>query len=359
MIAMSLFSLLAFLFISATDDLKFIQLPPGFSISLVTDKVPDARTLALGKNGTVFVGTSREKVFALLPSGEVLTLYSNLAAPNGVLVIGDDLYIGEIPRISRAKKIETALKSPPKLESVFAKLPSNPWHGFRVLREGPDHQIYFGIGAPCNVCENANPFGTVAKLTKDFQSLEIIARGVRNSVGFDWDPLTHDLWFTDNGRDLLGDDLPPDELNHVRKVGENFGFPWCHGGDLPDPDMNKSESKHKCLEFSPPAQKLGAHVASLGMIFYTGKQFPEAYRNQIFIAEHGSWNRSKKNGYRISLVRLDKKSRKVLSYEPFAQGWLSDNEEVRGRPVAFLQMPDGSMLVSDDFSGKIYRITYR
>ena len=208
-------------------------------------------------------------------------------------------------------------------------------------------------GAPCNICEpDPDRYANLMRMNPDGSALEVFARGIRNTVGFDWDPDTHEIWFTDNGRDMLGDDLPPDELDHAAKPGMHFGYPYCHGGTIADPEFG---SKHSCVEFTPPAQNLGPHVASLGMRFYTGTQFPAAYRKQIFIAEHGSWNRSRKIGYRVSVVRIE--GGKAVSYQPFATGWLQ-GEQAWGRPADVLVMPDGSLLVSDDYAGAIYRISY-
>ena len=218
---------------------------------------------------------------------------------------------------------------------------------------GPDGKLYVPIGAPCNICEpDPDRYAIIARLNPDGSGFEVYARGLRNSVGFDWDPRTKELWFTNNGRDWLGDDLPPDTLNHAAKQGLNFGFPYCHAGTIADPELGK---KHACNEFTPPAQNLGPHVASLGMRFYTGAQFPTAYRNQIFIAEHGSWNRSRKIGYRVTLVRVE--NNRAVGYEPFATGWLQ-GESAWGRPADVLVMPDGSLLISDDLAGAIYRISY-
>ena len=219
---------------------------------------------------------------------------------------------------------------------------------------GPDGKLYVPVGAPCNICEpDPQRYANIMRMAPDGSRLETFASGVRNSVGFDWHPQTGELWFTDNGRDMLGDDLPADELNHAPRDGMHFGYPYCHGGDLPDPEFG---TRRKCREFAAPAQQLGAHVAALGMRFYTGKMFPPEYRNQIFIAEHGSWNRSRKIGYRVALVRLQ--GNRVVAYETFASGWLQ-GETAWGRPADVLVLPDGSLLVADDHAGVIYRILYR
>lgn len=220
---------------------------------------------------------------------------------------------------------------------------------------GPDDKLYVAIGAPCNTCDrDQEDFATIQRMNPDGSNREVVARGVRNSVGFTWHPVTHELWFTDNGRDLLGDDVPPCELNRLSRVGENFGFPFCHAGTITDPEFGKLG---RCADVTPPVQALGPHVAPLGLRFYTGNQFPAEYRHQAFIAEHGSWNRSKKIGYRITLVKLD--GNRAVSYTPFVSGWLKPDGTVTGRPVDLLQLPDGSLLVSDDKAGAIYRITYK
>jgi len=347
------------LFISSTciaaPRLEDIRLPPGFRISVYASGLEQARSLALGERGTLFVGTSAGTVYAVPPGGgrpEVLA--RNLQAPHGVAFRGGALYVGEISRVLRYDNIETSLESPPKPVVIADDLPRDRHHGLKTLRFGPDGLLYVGIGAPCNVCEPKGEQGTISRLdASGGGKREIFARGVRNSVGFDWDPVTRELWFTDNGRDMLGNDVPPDELNHAPKAGMHFGFPYCHGGDVADPEFG---ARRSCKEFTPPAQKLGAHVAALGMRFYTGRMFPEEYRGAIFIAEHGSWNRDPKSGYRVTLVKL--KGGRAASYEPFAQGWLQ-GDKAWGRPVDVIVAPDGALLVSDDTAGAVYRIEYK
>jgi glucose/arabinose dehydrogenase len=339
--------------------LERIKLPAGFHIEAFATDVADARSMALGEQGTLFVGTmGAGKVYAVRNDGsrarEVLTIASGLNMPNGVAVRDGTLYVAEVNRLSRFDAIESHLAPPPKPQVVFDGFPGERAHGWKFIRFGPDGRLYVPVGAPCNVCDRGDPYGSITRMNPDMKGFEIFARGIRNSVGFDWDPRTKELWFTDNGRDMLGDDIPSDELDHAPKPGMNFGFPYCHQGDLADPEFGK---RHACSEFTPPAQKLGAHVASLGVRFYTGTMFPPEYRNRLFIAEHGSWNRSRKSGYRVMQARIE--DGKVVDYSVFAEGFLDTNsDKAWGRPVDVQVMPDGALLVSDDMAGAIYRITY-
>lgn len=345
---------------AARAPLPDITLPAGFSIAMYTSDVPGARSMAVGVRGTLFVGTRDEgKVYAVLDrngdsrADEVVTIASGLWMPNGVAFRNGSLYVAEVNRILRYDNIEERLKNPPRPVIVTSAFPDKRHHGWKFIRFGADGKLYVPVGAPCNVCEEKDPrFATIMRMEPDGRGLEIYASGVRNSVGFDWHPLSGELWFTDNGRDWLGDDLPPDELNRADRPGLHFGFPYWHGKNIPDPEFGRKLSRER---FVVPEMELGPHVASLGMRFYTGTMFPEGYRNQIFIAEHGSWNRSRRIGYRITLVRLQ--GNRAISYETFADGWLRDGK-VRGRPVDLQVMPDGSMLVSDDKAGAIYRISY-
>jgi len=330
--------------------LELIRLPPGFRIELLAS-VPNARSLALGEKGTLFVGSrAGSAVHAVAPDGKVSKVADGLRVPNGVAFRDGALYVAEISRILKIDNAESA--GPAKPQVVYDKLPRETQHGWKFIRFGPDGKLYVPIGAPCNVCDREG-YAQIGVLDFSSGKLETFAKGIRNTVGFDWHPVTRELWFTDNGRDWLGDELPADELNRAPRAGSHFGFPYCHQGDLPDPEFGSGRG---CDEFVAPVQKLGAHVAALGMRFYTGAMFPAAYRNQIFIAEHGSWNRSKKTGYRISLVRLDAAGR-ALAYEPFAEGWLQ-GDSAWGRPVDLEILPDGSLAVSDDRAGMIYRIRY-
>lgn len=273
--------------------------------------------------------------------------------PNGVAFKNGALYVAEVSRVLRYDNIEQQLNSPPGAVIVRNDFPTDRHHGWKYIAIGPDGMLYVPVGAPCNICEKKDPrYASIMRMKLDGSGLEIFTRGVRNTVGFDWHPLKKELWFTNNGRDWLGDELPPDTLHHAPQKNMHFGFPYCHAGDIPDPQYG---NRRNCDEFSSPALKLGPHVAPLGMKFYTGEMFPSTYRHQIFIAEHGSWNRSIPIGYRISLARFDKKQ--PPRYEIFAEGWLQ-GEKAWGRPVDIIEMNDGSLLVSDDKAGVIYRISY-
>lgn len=336
-----------------------LTLPQGFSIQLYA-RVPDARQMTLGTNGIVYVGSLREgKVYAIVPgktvaeSPHVLVIAKGLTMPNGVAFYQNNLYIAARDRVYRLDDIGNHLQNPPPLKLITKALPTSNHHGWRYIAFGPDAKLYLGIGAPCNNCLSKDPrYATIMRMNPDGSELEIFASGVRNTVGFAWHPVNHALWFTDNGRDWLGDNQPPDELNVASRSNLNFGFPFCHGKDLSDPLYG---TQHACSEFIPPVLNLPAHVAALGMIFYTGKMFPKEYYHAIFIAEHGSWNRSRKVGYQVISVTLNDNS--IVKVAPFVTGWMK-NEEGWGRPVDLLQMPDGSVLVSDDYAGAIYRIIY-
>jgi len=336
-----------------------IRLPPGFRISVYAEDVPGARAMALSPEGTLFVGTRGSRVYALpnrkqnKRADDVIVLADNLNTPNGVAFHDGALYVAEVNRILRFDGIASRLHLPPNPVVVNDRFPTDKHHGWKFIRFGPDGLLYVPVGAPCNICDpDPERYAAIFRMRPDGSALEQYARGVRNTVGFDWDPATGNLWFTDNGRDWMGNNAPPDELNHAPRPNMHFGYPYCHGKTVSDNDFG---SKRPCDEFTPAAVELGPHVASLGMRFYTGKMFPESYRNQIFIAEHGSWNRIPPSGYRITLVRL--KDGKAVSYETFAEGWLG-GLAAWGRPVDVQEMPDGALLVSDDKAGVIYRIAY-
>lgn len=349
---------------AAEPQLDKIKLPPGFSIELWA-KVENARQMALGqadaKGGTLFVGSMKAgkvhavKFDAAYKAQAATVLASGLQLPVGVAYKDGKLYVSAVSRILRIDNVDQQPSGTSATPVVVTdKLPTETHHGWKFIAFGPDGKLYVPVGAPCNICEpDAQRYANILRMNADGSGVETFAKGVRNTVGFDWQPGTRELWFTDNGRDMLGDDSPPDELNHAPRAGMHFGYPYCHGGDIADPEFG---AKQACKDFTPPVQKLGPHVASLGMRFYTGSMFPPAYRNQVFIAEHGSWNRSKKIGYRISLVRLQ--GGKAVAYETFASGWLQ-GETAWGRPADVLVLPDGSLLVADDAGDAIYRITYK
>lgn len=336
-----------------------IQLPPGFRIDLLSAQVPEARGMTLSPGGTLFIGTRGEgKVYAirnpLAPDLKVRTVATGLSMPVGVAFRDGSLYASSTSRIVRLDDIDAHLDNPPKPIVVSDRFPSETHHGWKFIAFGPDGYLYVPVGAPCNICApDENRYANIMKMKPDGSDLQVVAKGVRNSVGFDWHPATHQLWFTDNGRDMMGDDVPDDELNRVTRAGQHFGYPYCHAGSVADPEFGKQRA---CSEFEPPVAKLGAHVAALGMRFYTGTQFPAEYRNSIFIAEHGSWNRTERIGYRIVRVALNARGQAVRQ-EVFAQGWLQGGKPW-GRPVDVQVAPDGSLLVSDDMAGAVYRIRY-
>ncbi len=340
--------------------LSHIKLPKGFSISVYADNIKNARSMTISPSGVLFVGNrSGGSVYALVDedgdykADKVYTIASGLFMPNGVAFRNGSLYVAEVNRILRYDDIENKLTSPPKPVVIRDDFPKETHHGWKFIAFGPDGKLYIPVGAPCNVClEKDKRYASIMRMNPDGSEPEVFAHGVRNTVGFGWHPVTNELWFTDNGRDMLGDDIPPDELNHAPKKGMHFGFPFLHGNNITDPDFGKNADFDS---FTRPAQELGPHVAALGMRFYTGNMFPAEYKNKIFIAEHGSWNRSNKIGYRVTLVSLE--GNKSTGYSTFAEGWLQ-NEKATGRPVDIQQLPDGSILVSDDYANKIYRIRY-
>lgn len=341
------------------QSLDRIKLPPGFRIEQVTDQVPDARAMTFSPAGTLYVGSrGAGKVYAVAAplSGkpQVHTVASGLTLPIGVAWRDGALYASSVSRIVRLDGIDNRLDNPPRPVVIYDKFPSETHHGGRFIGFGPDGYLYVPIGAPCNVCaRDESRYANILRIKPDGSDLQVFAKGVRNTVGFDWHPSTGELWFSENGRDWLGDDSPPDELNRASRAGLHYGFPYCHAGNIADPEFGKQRA---CTGFEPPVARLGPHVAALGMRFYTGKQFPAEYRNNIFIAEHGSWNRSERIGYRITRVALDD-SGKVIKQETFAEGWLQDGQPW-GRPADVAVAPDGSLLVSDDLAGAIYRIRY-
>ena len=345
--------------------------PPGFQVTVFADSVPNAREMALGPRGTVFVGSMNAgKVHAVIDSNgdhkadRVVVIASGLNQPNGVAIRKGALYVATRDRILRFDDIESHLDAPPVPVVVRDSLPnSTTAHTWKFIAFGPDDMLYMSVGAPCNVCTSPPLVSTIVRMKPDGSNLEVFAAGVRNSVGFDWNPSSREMWFTDNGRDMMGDDVPNDELNVAWKPGMHFGFPYCHQGDVPDPEFG---AQRACSTTEPPVQKLGAHVAALGLTFYTGSMFPASYRNAVIIAQHGSWNRSSPSGYRVMVARTN--GRRVTSYEPFLEGFMpagtatggrAAGRLALGRPVDVLQMPDGSVLISDDFGNRILRVSYR
>ena len=343
---------------AAEIPLDKIKLPPGFEISLYASGLPNARSMAFGKNGTLFVGTRFVgNVYAVVEKDgkrETKVIAKGLHRSNGVAFKNGALYVAELSRIIRFDNIEANLDNPPKPVVVFDALPKDEAHGWKFMTLGPDGWLYFQIGAPGNILIPPATHAQIVRVDPENGVLETVATGVRNSVGMDFHPVTKQLWFTNNGRDWIDENMPNDTLHHVTRKGMNFGYPFCHQGDFLDPEFGKGRS---CKEFDAPDMKLGPHVAALGMRFYTGAQFPAAYKNNIFIAEHGSWNRAKKTGYNISRVVLDANG-KALKVEEFATGFLQ-GETFWGRPADVQMMKDGSLLVSDDVAGAIYRISYK
>ena len=344
-----------------------ITLPPGFHIDLYAEGVTGARSMALSPAGTLFVGTRTDKSFKPMgtlyavtkpvQSGvkpEIITLATGLNVPNGVAFRDGNLYVAEMHRIIRYDNIEANLQHPPEPKVIYDGFPDEFHHGWKYLRFGPDDRLYVSVGSPCNSCEPAAGQGVIISMRADGSDLQIYASGIRNSVGFDWQPGSHDLWFTDNGRDMWGDDIPPEELNHAAEPGLHFGFPYRYGKNLIDHDFSTHLSSS---DFTPATLEFPAHNALLGMRFYTGNQFPESYHHQLFIAAHGSWNRESPDGY--SIFKADMKEGKAVGYRVFASGWLTAEHQFWGRPVDIEQMPDGSLLISDDFADVIYKISYR
>ena len=358
----------------APPPLEKLTLPSGFRIQVFAENVRGARSLARGDKGTIFVGSRGANVHAVVDrnndgvADDVKVLASGLRQPNGVAFRNGALYVAEATRIVRYDGIENTLDAPPPPAVVLDGLPTRGGsHTWKYLAFGPDGLLYVPVGAPCNICEDpilAEPrFASIVRLKPDGTGVEIFAHGIRNTVGFDWHPETRELWFTDNGRDDMGDDVPEDELNVAPKPGLHFGYPYCHQGNVADPMFG---ARRPCREFVAPAALMGPHVAAIGMTFYTGMMFPREYRNAIFIAQHGSWNRSQPIGYRVMVARVS--GQKVTSVEPFVDGFLqgirgtpSQNRatgDAFARPADVLQLPDGSLLISDDQQHRIYRVTY-
>jgi glucose/arabinose dehydrogenase len=333
-----------------------LKLPRGFKVDVYVSGIANARTLRLGDKGTLFVSNRvLDKVYAVIDKNgkrEVKVIASGLDRPNGLAFHDGALYVAEGTKISKFDKIEDNLDSP-KSTVIYGDLPNHQSHGWRYIGIGPDNKLYINVGAPCNICEPPATNAQIRRLNLDGSGAEVYARGVRNSVGFDWHPVSKQLYFTEHGRDWLSEDLPEDELNRVTKIGQHFGYPYCHNGTHTDREMGWGRS---CSEFENPVALLGPHSAPLGMRFYTGSMFPAKYKNAIFMARHGSWNRTKKIGGDVIVVYLNRDGT-VRSQEPFMTGFLQNNNYI-GRPVDVQQMKDGSLLVSDDYAGAVYRISY-
>lgn len=348
--------------VATQELLNKIHLPTGFRVSVYAENLPNARSMTLGDKGIVYIGTGKEgKVYAVEPASTTgkprphWLIASGLTMPNGVAFQDGSLYVADINKILRFNAIGTQLANPPKPVVIYDQFPTDKHHGWKYLRFGPDGKLYTAVGAPCNNClPPSDIYTSLVRLNADGSHLEILAQGIRNTVGFDWQPDTKQLFFSDNGRDHLGDDVPPDELNKWTEKGEHFGYPYCHGGEIADPEL--ANGKH-CSQFKAPVWKFKAHVAPLGLRFYEGQQFPAYYQKQLFVAQHGSWNRSEPQGYRVALVKFNSEGEPV-SEEDFMSGWLQAGS-VLGRPVDILALPDGSLLVSDDLQGAIYQVTYQ
>ncbi len=338
-----------------------LTLPKGFAIAVYAEGVESARSLAVSTSGIVYVGSRKAgKVYAVVDSNgdkvadKVVTIAQGLNNPIGVTLLNDALYVAEIGRVIRFDDIDRTYAAKPAYKVVKADLPDDKWHGEKVIKAGPDGKLYIPVGSPCNTCDKEDEaYSKVWRMNPDGSGWEMYAGGIRNTVGFAFHPQTKDLWFTDNGPDEMGDNTPSCELNVAPKQGMHFGFPYCHGGVIADPKYGKADS---CAAYTAPVAKLGPHVAPLGLAFYTGSQFPAQYRNQVFVAEHGSWNRTQKIGYKVSLVTLQ--GNQEVTTTTFIDGFLQ-GDSVVGRPVDIAVMGDGSMLVSDDFAGRIYRVSYQ
>jgi glucose/arabinose dehydrogenase len=344
---------------AADTALDKLRVPPGFTIELWA-RVDNPRAMTLGGPGRLYVGSREGHVSAVsfdpktMKASRSVKIADGLNMPVGVAWRKGDLYVSSLDRIVRLPGIDNSLDAPPKPVLVSDRFPKETAHGWKFIAFGPDDKLYVPVGAPCNVCDrDKDGFSNIMRMNADGSGLEVYARGVRNTVGFDWHPQTGELWFTDNGRDWMGDDTPPCEINRVSAANQHFGYPYCHGGSVLDPEFGKGRS---CGDYVAPAWKLGAHVAPLGMRFYTGQQFPDEYRGALFVAEHGSWNRSSKDGYRVMVARLD--GSRIISYTPFVEGFLSRSEAVFGRPADVQVLPDGTLLIADDTANAIYRVRW-
>lgn len=353
---------------AATLPIQNLSLPPGYAIEIYASGVNNARQMARSEQGIIFVGSrSAGVVHAVIDkdgdgkADEVLEIANGLNMPSGLAIKDGDLYVAQVSQVIKYANIEQTFRNLPSPEVVIDGLPDKTHHGWKYIDFGPDDWLYVPVGAPCNICQTNggdtfdNPeFASILKYNLKSKERKWVAKGVRNSVGFDWHPQSKQLWFSDNGRDMMGDDLPPCEINRVKNEGAHYGYPYFHGGDVPDPEFGQHKNPD---DYVKPAYNLGAHVAPLGIHFYQGQMFAEPARGNLFVAEHGSWNRSKKSGYRVMMAKIE--DNQVADYQPFIEGWLNADDTAWGRPVALLTMPDGSMLISDDFANVIYRVTYQ
>ncbi|GAB2677571.1 PQQ-dependent sugar dehydrogenase [Aliiglaciecola aliphaticivorans] len=343
-------------------------LPDGFKIAVYAEDVTNARQMAMGKNGIIYVGSRSEgKVHAVIDTNQdgkadkVVVVADNLTMPTGIAYKDGDLYVAAVSEVLMYENIDEEYANSPKGEVVISGLPTETHHGWKYIDFGPDGWLYVPVGAPCNICQTVGDgkfddprFASILKFNLATKEMKWVAKGVRNTVGFDWHPDSEALWFSDNGRDWMGDDIPPCEINRVTADEQHFGYPYIHGGDIIDPEFGTGKDPD---DYTKPELKLGAHVAPLGVQFYQGTQFPAAYKKSLFVAEHGSWNRTEKSGYRVMRANFD--GTEIGSYETFIEGFLNPDDTVWGRPVAFLTLPDGSLLISDDFANVIYKVTYQ
>jgi len=344
-----------------SNDIPGIKLPAGFHIQYYAQDIYGARSMTLSPNGVLYVGTRGQGcVYAVLDTNQdhradrVIVIANNLESPNGVVWHNGSLYVAEISRIWRYDDIDNRLDAPPTPVLITDQLPTDGHHGWKFIAFGPDNKLYVPVGAPCNIClKDDERYASILRMNPDGSDIEVYAHGIRNTVGFAWHPDTKELWFTDNGRDWGGNDYPPEELNCAPTAGLHFGFPFCFGKGIKDPEFGKPEG---CDAYQPAAAEMPAHVAPLGMLFYTGQMFPAEYRNRVLICEHGSWNRTPPMGYRVSMLTVN--GREATGYTQLADGWLKGGDKT-GRPVDLEQLPDGSVLVSDDHAGAIYRISYK
>lgn len=350
---------------SAEVQLEKLTLPENFKIDVWAADIPNARAMTISDEGIIFVGNRQEdKVYAVIDedadgkADSKIILAEGLQMPNGVAYKDGDLYVAEVSRILKFKDIVNNLGNP-QYEVVYDSYPTETHHGWKFIAFGPDGKLYVPVGAPCNICDPEEEiFASITRLDVSTPNPEpeVYAHGVRNTVGFDWNPKTGNMWFTDNGRDMLGDDIPNCELNKVTEAGQHFGYPYWHAGDVKDPEFGDAGGAQS--EYIAPAALMGPHNAPLGMRFYESGMFPDTYDNSIFVAKHGSWNRSKKAGYLVAVEKIDENSN-VTGEEIFIKGWLDEaSQEAWGRPVDVQELPDGSMLISDDMAGVIYRVTY-